>query len=112
MKYPSLPLGSRESMMTRKFMTFHSQRKGNHLLIRTSSQIQAPPKFIFPSVKPTKQDSNLLPPKLDVLEKIFHALECTVTFMSSRDQQIIFHKIQKAVENMCNKYVLTHSANF
>lgn len=38
------------------------------------------------------------------LESCFHALESTMTFMHGRDQRIIFHKIQKAVENSCNRF--------
>ena len=34
---------------------------------------------------------------------MFHALESTITFVNGRDQQVIFHKIQRAVENICNK---------
>ena len=33
---------------------------------------------------------------------MFSALESTITFMKSRDQSIVFHRIQRAVQGMCN----------
>lgn len=46
-----------------------------------------------------------LPAKYEVLEKMFHALEYTIMFTKGRDQTCIYHKIRKAVENMCHRYV-------
>lgn len=43
-----------------------------------------------------------LPVHYQRLEKMFSALESTITFMKSRDQAIVFHRIQKAVQGMCN----------
>ncbi len=42
-----------------------------------------------------------LPVEYLKLEKRFLALESTITFMKSRDQSIVFHRIQKAVQGMC-----------
>ncbi|TPX55397.1 hypothetical protein PhCBS80983_g05355 [Powellomyces hirtus] len=44
-----------------------------------------------------------LPAKYEVLEKMFHGLEYTVMFMKGRDQRCVYHKIRKAVENMCHR---------
>jgi hypothetical protein len=46
------------------------------------------------------------PPAILELEQMFHALESTLTFLSGRDQRAIFHKIRKAVENICHRYYL------
>jgi hypothetical protein len=43
-----------------------------------------------------------LPVQYQRLEKMFSALESTITFMKSRDQAIVFHRIQRAVQGMCN----------
>ncbi|KAJ3022781.1 replication licensing factor Cdt1 [Thoreauomyces humboldtii] len=52
-----------------------------------------------------------LPFNYQILEKMFHGLEYTVMFMQGRGQRCIYHKIRKAVENMCNRnFELRHLA--
>ncbi|KND00717.1 uncharacterized protein SPPG_03834 [Spizellomyces punctatus DAOM BR117] len=45
----------------------------------------------------------ILPSKYELLEKMFHGLEYTIMFMKGRDQPCVYHKIRKAVENMCHR---------
>lgn len=44
-----------------------------------------------------------LPDHYQQLEKMFHALETCILFVKARDQKVVFHKIKKSVENICNR---------
>lgn len=45
-----------------------------------------------------------LPDKYKVLEKISQALDHTLVFLKGQNQQCVFHKIKKSVENMSRRW--------
>ncbi len=77
-------------------------RNASHFNTHKSSRSSIEP-VILESSQMKKEMVFSIPEKLQNLEKCFQALECTMTFMNGRDQQVIFHKIQKAVQSITNK---------
>jgi hypothetical protein len=53
--------------------------------------------------------SNLdaLPKSMELLEKMFGSLETCVNFLLGRKDPVIFHKVKKSVETLCNRYVFS-----